>query len=97
MFRFQFLFFISFCLIFADTFPTTFGECVLDIYGDKIYNIPKLIMLIQKETNNLTQEFGQVSKRPFFVYITSNIENTLSAEAIPCCIIAATPVSFLAG
>ena len=80
MFRFQFLFFISFCLIFADTFPTTFGECVLDIYGDNIYNIPELTMLIQKETDNITQEFGQVSKRPFFVYITSN-EKDFSEKA----------------
>lgn len=71
----MFFFLFLFCSIFADTFPTAFGECTLEIYSGRVDDIPDLVQLIQSETNNLTREFGKVPLRPFSVYITSNIKD----------------------
>ena len=73
MFRFLFLLLFFFCIVLADTFPTAFGECTLEIYSGRVDDIPEFVQLIQSETKNLTQEFGKVPLRPFSVYITSNL------------------------
>ena len=75
MFRFLFLLLFFFCTVFADTFPTAFGECTLEIYSGRVDDIPEFVQLIQSETKNLTREFGKVPLRPFSVYITSNIKD----------------------
>ena len=64
-----------FCIVFADTFPTAFGECTLEIYSGRVDDIPEFVQLIQTETKNLTREFGKVPLRPFSVYITSNMKD----------------------
>ena len=75
MFRFLFLLLFFFCTVFADTFPTAFGECTLEIYSGRVDDIPEFVQLIKSETKNLTREFGKVQLRPFSVYITSNIKD----------------------
>tara|TARA_B100000315_G_scaffold36110_1_gene30816 strand:- start:505 stop:1401 length:897 start_codon:yes stop_codon:yes gene_type:complete len=61
--------------IFADTFSTAFGECTLEIYDGLVDDIPQFVQLIQNETKNLVQEFGQVKPLSFSIYITSNMQN----------------------
>ena len=75
MFYLPILFLLFFCPVLADTFSTSLGECTLEIYGGQVDDIPELVQLIQHETNNLTQEFGQVRTRPFSIYITSNMKD----------------------
>jgi len=75
MFRSQFLLLLFFCPIIADTFSTAFGECTLEIYDGQVDDISEFVQLIQDETINLTQEFGQVQSLPFSVYITSNMKD----------------------
>ena len=62
-------------MVFADTFLTTFGECTFEIYGGRVDDIPEFVHIIQNETENLTQKFGQVPLRPFSVYITANMKD----------------------
>ena len=62
-------------MVFADTFLTTFGECTFEIYGGRVEDIPEFVHIIQNETENLTQKFGQVPLRPFSVYITANMKD----------------------
>ena len=75
MFRLLFLLLFFFCTVFADTFPTAFGECTLEIYSGRVDDIPEFVQLIQSETKKLIREFGKVQQRPFSVYITSNIKD----------------------
>ena len=75
MFRSQFLLLLFFCPIIADTFSTAFGECTLEIYDGQVDDISEFVQLIQDETINLTQEFGQVPSIPFSIYITSNMKD----------------------
>ena len=75
MFRSLFLFLFFFCSVLADTFSTSFGKCTLEIYGGRVDDIPEFVQLIQDETKNLTQKFGQVQPLPFSIYITSNMKD----------------------
>ncbi|SVE46868.1 uncharacterized protein METZ01_LOCUS499722, partial [marine metagenome] len=45
MFRSLFLLLFYFCIVFADTFPTAFGECRLEIYSGQVDDIPDLVQL----------------------------------------------------
>ena len=71
----MFLFLLFFSLVFTDTFPTTFGECTLEIYGGRVPDILEFVQLIQDETENLTREFGMVQLRPFSIYITADMKD----------------------
>jgi len=70
---------IIFSLIFlnfgiSDTFYTPIGECTLEIYGGRVEDIPDIVHLVKKESENLINEFGAIEIRPFSIYITSNME-----------------------
>ena len=59
---------------FSDSFYTPIGECTLEIYGGRIEDIPDIVHLIKKESENLINKFGAIEIRPFSIYITSNME-----------------------
>ena len=59
---------------FSDIFYTPMGECTLEIYGGRIEDIPDIVNLVKKESENLINEFGAIEVRPFSIYITSNME-----------------------
>ena len=85
MFYSLFLFFLLFCTVRADTFLTTFGECTLEIYRGRVDDTPEFVHIIQNETENLTQKFGQIYKQPFSIYITADMKdfNEKSKGPIP--------------
>ena len=75
MFRFILSFSIFYSVVFPNTFLTSLGECALEIYGGRVEDIPEIVQLIKVETENLIQEFGSVERRPFSIYITSNMND----------------------
>ena len=66
------LIFINFGI--SNTFYTPMGECTLEIYGGRVEDIPDIVHLVKKESENLINEFGTMEIRPFSIYITSNME-----------------------
>ena len=69
------LLFIIIGKINAITMQTTLGECTIEVYGNKNEHIPKIVHIIQAETENLTDQFGPIKQRPFVIYIVENIDN----------------------
>ena len=60
------------CLVNAAVFPTTFGECNLEIFKEEINEIPELVDIIKYETKRLTNQLGPIDKHPFSIYIINN-------------------------
>ena len=51
------------------------GECTLEIYDGRVEDIPDIVHLVKKESENLINEFGAIEIRPFSIYITSNMKD----------------------
>ena len=69
---FQFIIFLSFLL--SVEFETKLGKCNL-VFDEKFNsNIQDYIYFIQNDLNNLVNEFGEVKKFPFEIYITNNFD-----------------------
>ena len=62
-------------IAFSDVFNTELGECNLQIYDGEVEDIPEIVNLIVQESNNLITKYGNVNKRSYSIYITSNMND----------------------
>lgn len=58
----------------SQVFDTEMGKCTLEIYGGEIANLQEIQDLIIEKANQFEQEFGAIEKRPFYVFITENMD-----------------------
>ena len=72
-FLFFYIILVSTSLL-GNSFITDIGRCTIVIYDGEIDEILDIKKLIINESKKLTYEFGKVNKKPFSVYITSNME-----------------------
>ena len=61
-------------LSFSQIFETEMGTCTLEIYGGEISDLHEIQKLIENKARILNHEFGPVEKRPFFVFISENMD-----------------------
>ncbi len=66
------LFILLISLSWTSVFDTNWGPCTLEIYGGKIENIDAVKNIILEQTKLMVDDWGEVQKRPFSVYITAS-------------------------